>query len=361
MRNKSLLTLALITLVIIIAAAISSGDRAPQTEIDKPPLSAGLKGRVNDVSQIVIESPDNAVHIMNIDNEWVVMQADNYPARFDKVKKLVLDIADLYILSEKTSNPALFQELGVEDHTAENAGSSLLTLLDKTGNTLISIILGNTRSPDGLYVRNAGSNNTYLVAGQPDASADPTDWIEKSLLDIANERVMEVTIEHPGAETLSLRREKGTENFILSAIPGGRKARSQYFTNQPGTFLADLDIENVKSRETFIFPEPPVKTTIKTYDGLVATINSAKIETLNHAAMEFSVDDALIGQNQTTEDTDTIVIGEQQAGAPDVRQEAEQLNNLVFKWVFIIPQSKYLLLSKRIEELTDTIEVQEPE
>ena len=358
MNNKSLLILALITIVIIVAAAISSSDRAPQTVIEKPLLSAEIKDRINDVAQIIIESADHVVHITKMDDEWAIMQADNYPARFEKVKKLVLDVADFKILSEKTSNPELFAELGVEDPGADNSRSTLLSLLDGTGNNLSSIILGKTRSADALYVRKAGSNNTYLIEGQADASTDPADWIEKALLDIANERVMEVTIQHPEDDVVNLIRARDSENFTLTNIPEGRKSRSEYFTNQPGTFLADLTIENARSRETFIFSEPQVITTIKTYDGLVATMNSAKIDNLNYVAINFSVDETLIRQDVGGDENNTIVIGEQATEQLDVRQEMEQLNDIVSKWVFVIPQSRYLLLGKRLEELTDTIEQQ---
>jgi hypothetical protein len=360
MSNKSLLILASVTIIIIIAAAISTSNRAPQTVVENPPLLPDLRNRINDISQIIIESPDNAVHITKLDDAWGVMQSDNYPARFDKVKKLVLDIAGLNIISEKTSNPDLFRELGVEDPSAENAASKMLTLLDGSGNELSRLIIGNTRPRDGLYLRKAGTNDTYLVDGNPEVTADPGDWVESDLLDIANERVMETTIEHPDGEIITLSREQGSEDFTLAEIPEGRKARSGYFTNQPATFLADLTIENAKSRENFTFPEPQVITTIRTYDGLVANINSAKIDNVNHAIMEFSVDESRL-TTASADEEETVVIGEQPEQQPDVRQEAEELNNKVDNWVFIIPQSKYLLLTKRIDELTDAIETESTE
>ncbi|MGK0296768.1 MAG: hypothetical protein ACI9XC_000361 [Gammaproteobacteria bacterium] len=355
MKNKRLLILACLTLVIIVAASISTNKRAPQTVIEKISLAPELKSQINNVAQIIIESADGAVHIAKDDNEWVVMQADNYPARFDKVKKLVLDTADLYVLSEKTSNPALFNELGVEDITEEDSNSTLLTLLDSSGTSLTSIIVGNSRTQDSVYVRTAGSNNTYLVSGQPDVTTNPTDWIEKDLFNIANERIMEVVIEHPDGDILNLTRAQGKENFTLTTIPEGRKSRSEYFTNQPGTFLANVSILNAKSREVFSFPELPVKTIIATYDGLVATINSAKVEGQDHASLEFSVDESLYTSTQDMDDS-TIVIGEEEPTALDIKQEVQALNDKVREWVFIIPQAKHLILSKTISELTDVIE-----
>ncbi|MGY8813536.1 MAG: DUF4340 domain-containing protein [Gammaproteobacteria bacterium] len=355
MKNKRLLILACLTLVIIVAASISTNKRAPQTVIEKISLAPELKSQINNVAQIIIESADGAVHIAKDDNEWVVMQADNYPALFNKVKKLVLDTADLYVLSEKTSNPALFNELGVEEITEENSNSTLLTLLDSSGTSLTSIIVGNSRNQDSVYVRTAGSNNTYLVSGQPEVSTKSTDWIEKTLFNIADERVMGVTIEHPSGEVLMLNRPQGEENFTLTTVPEGRKSRSEYFTNQPGTFLSSVAILDAKSREVFSFPELPVKTIISTYDGLVATVNSAKVDGQDHASLEFSVDESLYTSTQDMDDS-AIVIGEEEPATLDIRQEVQDLNNKVRGWVFVIPQAKHLILSKTTSELTDVIE-----
>jgi hypothetical protein len=354
MNNKSILILTAITLIIIVAATLSTRSRAPQTVIETPLLNPELKNRVNDVSQIIIESNEASVHISREDSNWVVMQADNYPAQFDKVKKLVLEIADLTIMSEKTSNPALYSELGVEDITVENSDSKLLSLQDTTGTNIASIIIGDRRGSDALYVRNAAENTSYQVEGQPEVSADPEDWIVKELLNVDNERIMEVTISHPDGDTVVLTRDQGEENFTLGTTLEGRKARSEYFTNQPGTFLDDLRIQNVKSQANFTFPADQIVTTIKTYDGLKATIYSAKIDNINYASLSFTIDEAVVQAAESSERD--IVIGEDASTPPDIRQEAENLNKKVTNWVFVIPQSKYLLLSKQAEELTDLIE-----
>ncbi len=354
MNNKSIITLIAITLVIIVAATISTRSRAPQTVIETPLLNPQLKTRVNDVAQMILESSDESVHISKEGNNWFVMQADNYPAQFDKVKKLILDTADMTILAEKTSNPELYSELGVEDITDENADSTLISLLDNSGNELANIIIGDRRGTGSVYIRIAGEERSYEVKGQPEVSADPTDWITKALLNVDNERVMEVTINHPDEETVVLEREQDAENFTLVTIPDGRKARSEYFTNQPGTFLADLNIQNAKSQANFTFPADQVVTTIKTYDGLIATIHSAKVDNINHASLSFSLDETIVQAAESQERG--IVIGEDKNAPRDIRKEVENLNEKTANWVFIIPQSKYLLLTKRAEELTDVIE-----
>lgn len=349
MSNKSLLVLSIATLVIIVAAVISSRDRAPRTAIETADLFPGLDGRVNEVSRIAIESPGGNVHILKGGTDWLVEEADNYPARFDKVKKLVLDMAALDVLSRKTSNPRFYPELGVEDPTSAGAASRLVTLTDPTGTELAAIILGNTRPGvgGGQFVRKPGSDQALLAGTALDAPADPGEWIVTDLLDIATDRVMEVTIRHPDGETVVLTRPQGEQNFQVKDAPEGKESRSQYFTNQPAGFLSDLDIVSVKAADGFQFPESAVNTVIRTYDGLVASMTAAKVGDENHVTLDFSVDDSLLEDGGETEE---IVIGEQ-TQTPDIRQEAAELDARVSGWVFIIPQPKYLLLIKRPEEL----------
>jgi len=289
----------------------------------------------------------------------VVAEADYYPARFEQVKKLVLDVTDMFIISEKTSNSSLFSELGVQDPTAENSRSHLITFKDGAGNIITSLVAGRTSESGasvdnpGQYVRNPVSNDTFLVSRALDLSTDATDWIERELLNIPDDRIMETTIAHADGATVTLVRKQGEANFAVTNLPEGKVSNSYYFTNQPGTFLSDLRIDNVKARSNFTFPEEQAKTTIRTYDGLVATITSANVDGLNYATIDFTVDDAMIEQSTPDSTSDAIVIG---GPAPvemnDVRQEATDLNNKVANWVFIISTPKYLLLTKRPEELT---------
>lgn len=349
MSNKSLLVLSIVTLVIIVAAVISSQDRAPRTAIETTELFPGLAGRVNDVSRIAIESQGGDVHILKGGTEWLVEEADNYPARYDRVKKLVLDMAALEVLSRKTSNPRFYPELGVEDPASAGAASRQVTLTDPTGTELAAIILGNPRPGEGggQYVRKPDSDQAVLAGTALDAPADPGEWIVTDLLDIAADRVMEVTIRHPDGETVVLTRPRGEQNFQVADAPEGQESRSQYFTNQPAGFLSDLDIVSVKAADGFQFPGSAVNTVIRTYDGLVASMTAAKIDDENHVTLDFSVDQSLLEDGGETEE---IVIGEQPQ-TQDMREEAAELNTRVSGWVFIIPQPKYLLLIKRPEEL----------
>ena len=360
MRNKSLLILSFITLIIIVAAVISSRGRTPQTVIETAMLFPDLKGRINDVAEIAVETPAGAIHVRKQGEVWAITESDNYPARFDKIKETALTLAEMRILSAKTSNASLFAEIGVEDITAENAKSKLVTLKDSGGNALASLVVGHPRvgrTPEdsGVYVRKAGTNESWLVDKTIALSAEAVDWIEQDLLDIADSRILDTRIEHPDGMVLTINRPKGEEHFSVLDIPKDKQPRSSYFIDQVGTILSKLTIENVKARSGFTFPDTAVKTTIRTYDGLVAHVTTANVEGLNHITLEFSVDESLLpastSDTAAPAETKPIVVGEQPKEetktAEDIRKEVADLNTKVANWVYIINSSKYGLLVKQ--------------
>ena len=319
MSNRRLLLLSFITLIIIVAAVISNKDRAPQTVIESADLFPGLKDQINDVAQISIESATTSLNMKKQGENWLITEAGDYPARFDKIKQTVLSLADMKILSAKTSNPALFSELGVEDTTTEKSSSNLLTLKDAGGKSLAAVIVGNLHTSDtagdtGVYLRKSGGNETWLTSGVLQVSSDVIEWIEQNLVNIADDRIMDTRIEHPDDSKLAISRLKGEEDFTVTEIPEGKESRSAYFINQTGTILSNLTVENVKAREGFVFPDTATKTTVRTYEGLIASITTANIEGANYIALDFTVDESLMTATTAAATPDkpeqeTIVIG----------------------------------------------------
>jgi hypothetical protein len=362
MSNRALLILSFITLVIIIAAVVSNQGRAPQTVIETSLLFPDLKDKINTVAAISIESAAGRLNISKQGDDWQIVESDNYPARFDKIKQTVLTVADMKVLASKTSNPALFSELGVEETSAENSGSRLLTLKDPSGNTLSSIIVGNpapsnAAGGEGVYVRKPGANETWLVRGSLAITTDSADWLEQGLLDISDDRIMDTRIEHPDGTSLAVTRQKGETDFTITDVPEEKEPRSAYFINQVGTILSNLTIENAKARAGFNFPDTATRTTIRTYDGLVASITTANIDGLNHITVDFSVDESLLSETPTAQaagQQETAVDGPGPDAATtttDVRKEVTELQGKVANWVYIIPSSKYGLLVTRSDDV----------
>jgi len=356
MRNRNLLILSFITVVILVAASISSQNRAPQTVVTQSPLFPELKNQINSATQLSVETAEGAINITKQGDNWVITESGNYPARFDKVKQTVLALADLKQVSQKTSTPSLFSELDVDDIHAEKSKSKLLTLKDASGNALASLIVGRDAG-SGAYVRKPQTNETWLTNGKLDISSDVLAWVEQNLLDIADDRIFDTRLEHPDGKVVSITRAKGEKDFTVLDVPKDKKAKSGYFVNQIGTILSKLTIENVKARQGFTFPDTAIKTTIRTYDGLVATIVTANVDGANVISLDFSIDEALLAaaaaapaSPEQPSEKEAIVIGEPAKDAApkvvDVRKEVADLNSRISGWVYTITSAKYGLLVK---------------
>jgi len=135
MHYRKLIILSVITAAVIAAAVYSSYQHAPETAKKTHVLFPGLKDKVNDVSEVVIKDADSTLNLVRSSGTWTIKQADGYPALFDKIKPLILNMAGLKVLAKKTKTPSLYPRLGVEDIDAKGATSHLLTLKDKAGKT----------------------------------------------------------------------------------------------------------------------------------------------------------------------------------------------------------------------------------
>ena len=127
MKSNKFLIFTLVTIAVIIAATMMSRHRAPTTTMEKQLLFPELLEKVNDVSTIELTKQDTSLSLLKHNNQWVIKQADNYPADFGKIRETVIAVAELMILAEKTSNADRYEKLGVEKPSADGANSLLLS------------------------------------------------------------------------------------------------------------------------------------------------------------------------------------------------------------------------------------------
>ena len=355
MKQRTLLLLTVITVIVAAAAIINSRSRAPQSSIEKPLLFPKLGGRINDVDEIDIQGKGKSLNLVKKGDDWNIRQAGGYPALFTKVKPVIIGISDLRVLDKKTSNPELYPRLGVEDPGGKRAESYLVTLKSGSGD-LASLIVGHRRKSsapggsEGLYVRLPGQATSLLVEGNVDISSDVTDWIERTLFNIAADRIKSIGINHPGEDELVLSRDSDVGKFTIKDLPKGKEPESDVILSRMQTLLENFFIRNIKSRESVQFPEAKVVTTVRTFDGLVATITSARVHDENLSHFGFGFDESAVQKS----DTAPVKGAEDKKDAPakpDVKAEAEGLNQKYSPWVFVIPDFKFDLLTKEKDKL----------
>lgn len=363
MRSRNLVILALVTVVVIVAAAVVSHLRAPTKDIKTTLLFPQLEKQINNVSEIVVRDRDGSVNMVKQKDGWVVSQVDNYPALFAKIKPLLINMAQLRVLEPKTSTPSLYPRLGVEDIDSKGATSHLLTLKDAGGKTLAELIVGKRQqggapgSPPGVYVRQPGKAQSLLVRGELPVSSRASDWFRKDLLNVVPDRIASIEIRRPDGSTATLERGKGQDKFKLASVPRGREAQSDVILYRMGNILQDIYAEDVKSQKHFALPDDHVTTTVRTFDGLVATIAAAKVDGTNHVQYSFSVDAAKLPAKKPDDagkdkDKKDAAATQESGEKLDVRKEAAGYNKETAGWVYTLPPFQYELLVQSLDQLT---------
>jgi len=355
MKASKLVYLMTITVVTIIVAMLVTQYRSPVTSKQKDLLFPELKNKINDVSEITVSKEDKTVTLIRNGNEWTINNAGGYPAIFEKIKQSVIAVANLKVLTLKTSKPSLYSKLGVEDPTRPGANSTLLTLKDASSKVLGTLIVGQTRRSKsakdnpGFYVRLPDQDQALLVEGQLSIGADTVDWINRNPLNITSDRIREITIEQNDSPKIILTRETPEADFSIADIPSGKQIQSEIVLNRMQTILADVYITDVKSTDQVTLSDPISITTVKTYDGLVATISSATIDGLGLVQFSFAYD---ASNSQEPEQPEAIDGKEEESSVPDkaVQKETEELTATTEGWVYELPEYKFELFTKKLED-----------
>src|SRR5690606_10542242 len=105
------------------------------------------------------------------------------------VRRLIAGLADMRYVERKTSIPERFHRLGLEDIDAELSDSAHLRVLDGNGESLADVIVGRPSArffgghSSGTYIREPGTNNTWLVSGVTNVQTRLVPWLARSIVE----------------------------------------------------------------------------------------------------------------------------------------------------------------------------------
>ncbi len=370
MRRPPLLPV--ITVLAVAAAIWVAYWRAPSTDVGTPLLLPAFGAHVNDAARVEIVTRLNKTLLRRDGDRWLIENRDDYPAIFENVKGAILGLAELKILEAKTRKPDLYPRLGVEDVQSEKSSSTLMEVKDARGNGLAAVLLGKPREGGGeegpmahtRYVRVQGQEQSYLVKGPIEVSADPMTWVRRDLMDISGGRVREVTIERPGGPAVIARRGKPEDlDLVLQDVPEDHVVRSTSVVTSLGTALEQLRFDDVRARRALHWPQQETVTTLRTFDGLTAAVRVAEIDGRKYATFEFSVEPGTLTNPVPENKDEPPVIGlEGRRVAPPGPDEAKppkltvgrqvaDLNAKVKDWAFVLPDYKFDMLTRTKDSL----------
>jgi hypothetical protein len=297
MSRQRLIALMVAALIAISGAMYLSTQRNLPRDVHGTPLWPALAGEMDTVTSLSIlkGSTTPSVTVQKQGQEWTVAERANYPADVSKLRTLLLTLSDTKIREEKTSNPASYSIIGVEDPTKSGAAGAQIDLAAKDGKH--SVIVGKSVA-GGNFVRRAGESTSYVVEPGITFEAEPRYWIDTRLLDVASDKIQSIEFKPAAGPAYSVRRvvepsAKAADaktagaptatplpppagKFVLEGVPSGRLAADQQTLAPAPNFLSNLADEDVSKAGDIDFSKPMI-VTVTLADGSVITLTGVAV------------------------------------------------------------------------------------
>lgn len=353
MKSTHLMALGAAAVVAVgaVVALNTGGSGSGPGSASSERLFPTLAARVNDVGAVVVARKDDTTTIVRKGDTWTVSDKSDYPAAFDKVRKLLVELAELRSLEQKTSTPDLFASLELEDVSLADAKSTVVTLKDAAGGDLVSVVVGKVRvgrggsAGDGVYVRKANENQTWLAKGRISLERGDVNWLDRVVIDVPRERVAKATLAQAGGSKVVVTRPKATEkNFTLEGVPSGKKAK-EWDVNQVATPLERLELDDV--RPTTAGAEAKQYAEIVTFDGLIARADLVELDGQTWVKVS-----ARYEAPASTPSDGEIKEGKLKS-ADEVKKDVETINAKTSAWLYRLPDWKTDNLRKKVADLVE--------
>jgi hypothetical protein len=168
-----------------------------------------------------------------------------YRADLLKLRKLLLDAADLAIVEEKTHDPGNYAALGVDEPSTPEARGTLLEI--GAGKQTRRLIVGRNSGMKTGFVRVPAQTGTVLATPQLNLEAQPAAWLDRQLFDLPPERIK-----------------------TLARLPARPATKTPQAEPEPDPSFAAFAFDDLRSAPPGA-PLPP-QLTIETRDGMLVEL-----------------------------------------------------------------------------------------
>jgi len=292
MSRQRFTALAVAALLAISAALFLNAQRNRTADAHGGALLPLLAGELNTVTSLSVRrgSATPTVTVHNQGGRWSVAERGDYPADVSKLRKLLLALSDAKITEQKTSNPASFALIGVEDPALPGATGAEISVAAQDGKH--TVIIGKPVG-EGNFARRGGENTSYSVEPAISFEAEPRYWIDAKLIDIAAAGIQSIEVKPAGGAAYAIHR--AAQTFTLDGVPSGRKAADTALLAPSPTTYGGLTADDVAPAGGIDFSRPTVAT-IALSDGNVITLTGAVVGDKHWIQLQTTKDAALNAQ-----------------------------------------------------------------
>lgn len=274
MNSRILAGLAVLAVLLGGGAAyvLSVPGSPPQAEVGDvvwPDLAADVNG----VSQVVVEGPEGTATIArDAAGIWRLMDKEGYPVEVDLIRQAIVGLSRLTVVAPMTANPENYARLGVEDFGPDATSIQVTLSGEGIARTFLigRYVVAANAARNGqaeLYIREAGDDQSWHVRGNFSVPEAQLDWVDLKVVDVSRNEIAEVIVRHADGEEVRVSMpEEGADNFVITNIPEGLEARTEFIANSVGSSLGWLTVETVTALGTV--PDGASVTTYTTWDGV---------------------------------------------------------------------------------------------
>jgi Domain of unknown function (DUF4340) len=336
MTPKAFVTLAVITLVAVAGAAFAVLSQPGTTALQLVDEAAfpSLRENPDAVAKIVVTTPDGSITLVReTGDRWAALERYGYPVDRQRVRELVVALADMRLIERKTAQPEFYDRLQVEDPDAENAKSHLVRLEAADGTVLAEAIIGKQRyrltgtEPSGTYLRRPGEEASWLASGGVQIGGEVAEWLNDQIVDLDGRAIERITIQPVGKPSYAVERDDPGGELRMADLAAGEALKEDADLARLTGALSDVRLQDVKPRDQLSWPDASGLAQIETFDGLGLTVRLAKIDdqywaTFDARAIEPSGDAATSPANEATSASETEAPLAQVAAASDQETQA---------------------------------------
>ena len=291
-----------------------------------------LQSALNDISELQIVGANNKVlaTLQRQQSGWSVKERNQYPADISKIRAALLSLAEAKIVEQKTSNPDLYDKLGVEslDSSEAQGVKAIVTYADQNS----ELIIGNAgpQINKSRYVRLTNSDVSWLIDRKIDLKHEPDYWLRKDILSIEPSEVAAVTILLKDQSRMEIRNSDEEDTFEVINLTNPASQVVEAELHQITNALSSFQLLDVADSAKFVSTDPAMKATYQLKSGVNVNLVAYEVEKDHFAALDF--------------DLISDISAEQKS---DAQKYIDELIQLTSGWVYKIPNVTYESMYKR--------------
>jgi len=281
MNPKSFLVLLVTTIVFAFAAGsvIVSRDSGTGVRGEGRIMFPGLVTKVNDVRRVKVTRGTGSATLVGTTKNgkvtWTLKELYDYPVPLISVRAVAAGLAQIAAIEAKTTRPAKYPKIQVEDPKGKKSKSARVELFDAKGGKLADIIVGMEKAsftgPGQLYVRRPGEERAWLARGKVSVPEKLTGWVDQMIVEADLPRLRESTIFIKDKNPLRVfKKKESDQDFVVEGMAENYELKELFGAEDIARSIQNLGFMEVRpNKEIGIDLKQTPRVRHITFDGLI--------------------------------------------------------------------------------------------